>query len=94
MCSVAAFLFQCYGQKRTPAAESALLLTLEAVFGVIVSVIFYHERLSLQLFCGFLLIFSAVVISETKLRFLRKARPKNLAPAPGNPGIKKKVSNA
>ncbi len=95
MCSVAAFLFQCYGQKRTPAAESALLFTLEAVFGVIVSVIFYHERLSLQLFCGFLLIFCAVVISETKLSFLK--RPEKLSrviiKAPQSAGAESKVNN-
>lgn len=71
LATAACLLFQSYGQKHTAPAPAALLLSLEAVFGVIFSIIFYGERLSLQLIIGFALIFTAVIISETKLSFIR-----------------------
>ena len=67
-----ALLLQNIGQKYTPAAPAAILLSLESVFGVIFSILFYHEQVTLQLAAGFALIFLAVVISETKLQFLRR----------------------
>ncbi len=66
MCTAAALLLQNVGQKYTPPSTAALLLSLEAVFGVIFSVIFADEPLSAQLVFGFILIFSALVISEAK----------------------------
>ena len=65
-----AILFQNIGQKYTKPAPAAIILSLESVFGVLFSVIFYHENLTLKLVIGFTLIFIAVVISETKLSFL------------------------
>lgn len=72
MCTGLCFALQTLGQKYTPAAEAAIILTLESVFGALISVLFYHEQVSLQVFCGFVLIFLAVLISETKLSFLRR----------------------
>lgn len=72
MCTGVCFLLQTIGQKYTPANEVAIFLTLESVFGAAISVLFYHERLTLQVFCGFVLIFLAVLISETKPAFLQK----------------------
>lgn len=72
MCTGFCFLLQTIGQKYTPANEVAIFLTLESVFGAAISVLFYHERLTLQVFCGFVLIFLAVLISETKPAFLQK----------------------
>ena len=72
MCSALCNFLQTFGQKYTPAAGTAILMTLESVFGALFSAIFYHERFSLKLLLGFALIFSAVLISETKLSFLRK----------------------
>ncbi len=66
MCTAAALLLQNIGQKYTPPAQAALLLSLEAVFGVIFSVIFANEPLSPPLVLGFALIFAALVISEAK----------------------------
>lgn len=65
--------FQTYGQQRTPPAAAAILLSLESVFGVIVSVI-AGERPSSIVYAGFAVIFAAVLISETKLSFLRRSR--------------------
>ena len=70
MCTGVSFLLQTLGQKYTPPAEVSILLTLESVFGVIFSVIFYHEQLSFRVICGFVLILLAVLLSETKLEFL------------------------
>lgn len=65
-----ALLLQNIGQKYVNPSTASIILTLEAVFGVLFSVIFYHEKLTVRLFLGFLLIFVAVIISETKLSFL------------------------
>jgi len=67
-----ALLLQNIGQKHTNPSPAAIILSLESVFGVLFSVIFYHEEITLPLFIGFVLIFLAVIISETKLGFLRK----------------------
>jgi len=75
MCTVVAYLCQSYGQKNTPPSEAALLLSLESVFGVLASIVFYREAMTAQLVAGFTLIFAAVVISETKLSFLRRPLP-------------------
>ena len=71
LCSAVALTFQSYGQKYTEPATAAILLSLESVFGVIFSLIFYHEAITLRMYCGFGLIFLAVIISETKLSFLK-----------------------
>ena len=48
------------------------LLTLESVFGTLFSVAFYHEHLEPRVIVGFALILVAILISETKLKFLRR----------------------
>lgn len=67
-----AILLQNIGQKNTNPAPAAIIMSLESVFGVLFSIIFYHEELTPRLICGFLLIFISVLISETKLSFLKK----------------------
>lgn len=62
--TAAALLLQNLGQKYTPPAEASLLLSLEAVFGVIFSTIFYKEKVSFRVACGFVLIFTAIIVSE------------------------------
>ena len=52
--------------------NAAILLSLESVFGVIFSVLLYGEVLSFKVASGFVLIFIALIISETKLSFLKK----------------------
>lgn len=72
MCTGVCFALQTYGQKHTPPSSVAVIMTLESVFGAIISVIFYGEVLTVKLITGFVLIFIAVVISETKLSFITK----------------------
>ncbi len=69
-----ALLLQNIGQKYTSPTPAAVILSLEAVFGVIFSVIFYREQVTAKLFTGFVLIFLGVIISETKLSFIKKNR--------------------
>lgn len=67
-----ALLFQNVGQKYTSPSSAAVLLSLEAPFGVLFSVAFAGERPTLLMYLGFLTIFVAVVCSETRFSFLKK----------------------
>ena len=69
-----ALLLQSIGQKRTKPTEASIIMGSEAVFAIIFSVIFYKEVVTIKLFIGFLLIFIAVITSETKWTFLRKRK--------------------
>ncbi len=69
-----ALLLQNVGQKYSKPAPAAIILSMESVFGVLFSVVFYHEQITVKIFFGFLFIFIAVIISETKLSFLFKKR--------------------
>jgi len=69
-----ALLFQNVGQKYTSPSSAAVLLALEAPFGVLFSVVFTEERPTPFMYFGFLLIFVAVLCSETKFSFLRKKK--------------------
>ncbi len=53
-------------------APAAVILSLEAVFGVILAVIFYGDPLTPRLLIGFGLIFVGVLCSETKFAFVQK----------------------
>lgn len=74
LCTGVCLLLQTYGQKHTPPHTTSIILTFESVFGAAFSVLFYHEQLTLRVAAGFLLIFVSVVISETRLDFLKKRR--------------------
>lgn len=79
--TIVALLLQNIGQKYTKPAPAAIILSLEAVFGVLFSALFYHEEITLKLMLGFILIFISIIISETKLCFtkgLRRRVPKTL----------------
>ena len=60
------YIFQNAGQKFTTPSTAALILSLEAVFGVLFSVIFTGEEISLKMFFGFFLVFLAIIVSEIK----------------------------
>lgn len=63
-CTTVALLFQNIGQAHLPPASAALLLSLEAVFGVAFSVALGAEVLSARIVIGFALVFGAIVVSE------------------------------
>lgn len=64
ICTAVAQFCQMVGQKHTSSNSAAIILSLETVFGTLFSVIFYHEILTLQLICGFVIIFIAVLLGE------------------------------
>lgn len=72
MCTAVCFFLQAWGMKYTPASTAAVIMTLESVFGTIISVIFYHEQMTARLLFGFALIFLAVLLAETGLQFRKK----------------------
>ena len=63
-CTGLAMLFQNYGQKYTNPSAASLIMSLEAVFGVIFSILLYGEALTFRIVLGFALVFAAILISE------------------------------
>ncbi|MBQ3135026.1 MAG: DMT family transporter [Oscillospiraceae bacterium] len=73
MPTTVALLFQNVGQIWSDPASASVILSLESVFGVLFSVVFYHDVVTAMMLAGFAVIFVAVLCSETKFVFLRKA---------------------
>ena len=81
--SALALLFQNYGIKHTSAGGAAIILSLESVFGVVFSVIAGREgEFTAQKLIGFIVVFAAVTVSETKLSFLKKKKAGVIETAP------------
>ena len=64
-------LLQAIGQRNAPASTAALIFSLESVFGIIFAIAVWHENVTPLLLIGCSLIFIAILISETKLSFLK-----------------------
>ncbi len=79
MCTTVALSFQNIGQVWSDPVSASIILSLESVFGVLFSVIFYGDKVTPKLLAGFALIFVAVVCSETKLAFLWKEKKETAA---------------
>ena len=58
------FFLQAWTLKYVSGAIGSLIMSLESVFGVLISVLFYDEKLTVILVIGFALIFAAVVLCE------------------------------
>lgn len=78
-CSFLAFVMQNVGLKYLEAASVSLLVSFESVFGVAVSMIILRERPTAQTYIGFALVFIAVIISQTKLSFLKRREKNDVA---------------
>jgi len=76
MCTAVALLFQTIGQVHTPSSTTAIILGLESIFSIIFAVLFAGEELTMFSVIGFFFIFTAIIVSETKLEFLRRKRVK------------------
>jgi drug/metabolite transporter (DMT)-like permease len=77
MCTLFAQSSQMIGQKFTTANQSSIILSLEAVFGMLFSVLLGVEKISLWLGVGFAVVFVAILISEMdfdKIKFLSKRK--------------------
>ena len=72
MATTVALLCQNVGQVWSEPASASVILSLESVFGVLFSVLFYGDPATPRLLAGFGLIFIAVLCSETKFSFLHR----------------------
>ncbi|HPE16689.1 MAG TPA: DMT family transporter, partial [Oscillospiraceae bacterium] len=81
MATAAALWLQSFGQKYTAPAQASLLLSLEAVFGVLCSMVFYGDRLTPRLALGFLVIFLSVLTSARGLPSFRHDKKEREASA-------------
>ena len=59
---------QSYGLKYAEASIGGMLLSLESVFGVIFSIIIYHEKVTFRMLVGFTVIFTAILLSQWEPR--------------------------
>ena len=55
---------QSYGLKYAETSIGGMLLSLESVFGVIFSIILYHEKITFRMLVGFIVIFIAIVLAQ------------------------------
>ena len=72
--TVMAFLIQNVAQQLTTSTHTALILCLESVFGTLLAVFFLKEAFTPQMITGCILIFVAIITTETKLGFLKTKR--------------------
>ncbi|CEN78820.1 DMT family transporter [Paraclostridium sordellii] len=66
------FLGQTICQTKVDETKTALILSTEAIFGMLFSVIITNEVITTKMIVGSLLIFIAIICAETKLKFLLK----------------------
>ncbi|MCC3868105.1 DMT family transporter [Terrisporobacter mayombei] len=66
------FLLQTICQSKVDQTRTAIILSTEAVFGTIMSVIIFHEVLTVRMVVGCIIIFASIIVAETKLSFLKK----------------------
>lgn len=55
---------QSYGLKYAEPSIGGMILSLESVFGVIFSIIIYHEKITIRMIIGFIMVFIAVILSQ------------------------------
>lgn len=55
---------QSYGLKYAVPAIGGMLISLESVFGVVFSVLIYHEKITFRMIVGFAVIFLAIILSQ------------------------------
>lgn len=69
--SMLAFLIQTIAQRYTSSTHTAIILSSEALFGSILGVLILKETVTVKFIIGCIAILISVIISETKLKFLR-----------------------
>ena len=77
VCTLYAQLAQMVGLKFTESNQASIILTLEAVFGVIFAIILGDEKITPILWAGFAVIFVGTLISELHIDVLKIFRRKN-----------------
>jgi drug/metabolite transporter (DMT)-like permease len=74
-----AFLLQTVAQKYTTETKAAIILSTEAFWGMVFSIIILHEVITYKMMVGAILILCAIIISETKLTFIKRKKMKEAA---------------
>lgn len=67
-----AYVCQNVGFKYTTATKGAIILSLEALFGMIFSVLFLHEAMTARLIIGAAIIMGAILLTELKPGLVKK----------------------
>lgn len=67
-----AFGIQNVAQKYTSSTHTAIILSMESVFGSIFSVLLLGDKFTVKLFLGCLIVLISILTAETKWNFLRK----------------------
>ena len=81
-----AYTMQIIGQKHAPAAEAALILSLESVFAAIAGALMLHEQLTVPALFGCALILTGVILVEAGPSLIKRVSPQipdflNLSPS-------------
>ena len=58
------YLLQTASQKYVDETQAAIILSMESVFGTMFSILILHERVTLRMVCGCVIILAAVIISN------------------------------
>jgi len=69
-CTLITMLLQNIGLKFVEPAQASIILSLEGVFAIIFSILFFNEQPTIKMYIGFLAIMIAVIVSEAKPKFL------------------------
>jgi drug/metabolite transporter (DMT)-like permease len=69
--TVIAFAVQNIAQKHISSTNTALILTLESIFGSLFAIIFYNEVLTTQMVIGCMVIFLGILTQATKWKFFK-----------------------
>ncbi len=71
-----AYLLQTTAQKLVTATKTAIILSMESVWGMIFSILILNEMITFRMMIGAILIMLAILLSETKLPFFKKDQNK------------------
>ena len=71
------FFLQAVGLQYTPSSTASVILVFESVFGVLTSLLFYGEKMTVKLAVGFMLIFLSVLLSEAGDEWLEKRKARH-----------------
>ncbi len=66
VCTGLAYFLQTFSQKYTKSSHTAIILSLEAVFGSVLSIMLMNEVFTIKMFIGCLAILTAILIIELK----------------------------
>ncbi|MDR7078951.1 drug/metabolite transporter (DMT)-like permease [Neobacillus niacini] len=73
-----AYLLQTVAQKMITETKAAIILSTEAFWGMVFSIAILDETMTIKMVVGAILILCAILISETKLPFIKKKKLKEI----------------